>query len=395
MHQVFTYLSEVAMSESQNIRANADAYLTRIVEEKVREVMESEEQLRNEVERLWVKFEEGVEKEASAALGVDAKGVVKRRQSHARKVSGSSPAPGAGGGATSASVRITDFVLAPVIPTARTTARNTPAPARQVTSALSASLAESSFQYRPPVAQTQVVSTQPTVPNANANPATNGHAHHTTNGHGYPTTNGYVHPTGLRSPNASVNGHTLSSPLSIGSSPSSIRDAHRRNMDQGIDTATSFRYFELEAQMEAARRERERREAEASPSELEVGADDEKDEEDGQRARAVDEISPSALARGRSPKISKSAIKKPKEEHVGATVNDASASADAKGKKPRSTSRSEGGSQKGKRKVTFVVMPDIAIIGRTDGEGEGVGAVKGPKDEGKRLACGIVMQSQY
>jgi len=61
-HPVFLHILSIAEQDSQNIRAVANEELTRIVRAKVAEVQEKEAELREQLERIWLKFKSGTEK---------------------------------------------------------------------------------------------------------------------------------------------------------------------------------------------------------------------------------------------------------------------------------------------------------------------------------------------
>ena len=119
-------------------------------------------------------------------------------------------------------------------------------------------------------------------------------------------------------------------------------------MDESIDMATSLRYqsvlaVELAAQLERGRPQDPRREPEEELSEP---------SESSEAPIASGSVIP---ARGRSPRTGKSAIKKPKTN--GNTPSPSTKrSTSGEGDKTKETPT------KGKRKVTFDVKPDVAII---------------------------------
>ena len=118
-----------------------------------------------------------------------------------------------------------------------------------------------------------------------------------------------------------------------------IREAHRRNMDESLDTATSFKYM------------------------MDIGAHVNSRKPDVPEAIPDDDESPEVvqptamLHRGRSPRAGKSAIKKPPADNVSTdTQQPPQANEEAQ------TLRQENTTPKGKRKVTFDVQPEVAII---------------------------------
>ena len=131
-HPAFSYLSSIAIAESQAIRDAAEEYLARAMEEKLAEIKSHETRLRQQTESLWSQFRQGLEK-----FGGDKKD----HQGHGRKDSakwngqGNSPSPGV-------LVTISDFVPTPALHQRLNGGDLTPK-----ASALSTSLATSGFHH--------------------------------------------------------------------------------------------------------------------------------------------------------------------------------------------------------------------------------------------------------
>ncbi|KAI0921652.1 hypothetical protein AcW1_004437 [Taiwanofungus camphoratus] len=333
-HAVFTHLSTLAIAESKKVRDTAEEYITKITEEKVAEIKAVEVQLKREVEVLWSRFREGLEKVHQDISGNGRPtSMLGRRHSSARWAGLTSPGAGSSAHET-ASVRINDFV--PVqIPTPRMSGTGSP---RQMTSALSASLATSSFHH--PRAQEE----------AGAAISRDGTRVSESPSH-YRSTS----PSPSRSSTTRVMSPSIASSrtmaMPINGESSTIREAYRRNMDQSKDVATSFRYvLDLEAQMEAAR---------TSPIHAQ--------QEEPAVAPQSDSPQAGSPPRGRSPKISKSSIKKPKPNSGSASQSQEKRSGSQR--KATEDDKKEG-SSRGKRHVTFDVQPEVAIIGGDSTMGE-------------------------
>ncbi|KAI0796855.1 hypothetical protein C8Q75DRAFT_742506 [Abortiporus biennis] len=328
-HQVFRHISTKAIEESNKIRATAEEYLSKIVAEKVAEVEARETKLRQEVELIWSKWRETISKIEDDAVqrGRPAWAGKRRQSTGAPRSTTVSPTRGPHANGLPASVRITEFV-----PTFSPPRRPSVASAAVQESALSASLATSSFHH--PRAQAERSrQVPPPVGNGTGSPP----------------------PYSSNPPSPSVNGglspvtassRTMALPIS---EATTIREAYRRNMNEAKDIATSFKYvMDMEAKMEEIQRQQQQRDSEGH-EEIKVASTS---QEPPPHAPG------SSLSRGRSPKTNKSAIKKPK-SHDGNSKSPT--------RSKRSTSSSAQGEQttpsKGKRKVTFDVKPEVTIIG--------------------------------
>lgn len=286
--------------ESLRLRRAAEQTIRRVIQEQVLELEAVETKLRKDVEQIWVKSRDSIDKIEAEAAQRGRVAWAKRRHSNTARTSPTRPGPGPGPNGTPASIRVTDFV-----PIANPMVRMASPLPPSIPSALSTSLATSSFHY----------------PAAAERNTTSSGQQRERNGSGSP-------PPYSSNPPSPFSGEAV------------IRDAYRRNMDESIDIATSFRYVsEMQAQMEAIQKRQE------------IAAQAE--ESIAQQPNAAAEPS----ARGRSPRTSKSAIKKPKVK-----VDSKSPT-----KSKRSSSRTEDAKEdttpsKGKRKVTFDVKPEVAII---------------------------------
>ncbi|KZT13055.1 uncharacterized protein LAESUDRAFT_27866 [Laetiporus sulphureus 93-53] len=321
-HPVFAYLVSIANAEMDHVRASAEEHIAKVVEEKTAEIKEVEGGLRQRVELLWSKFKENLDK-------IDQEHFAHRRPPYTSRRGSSEAHWGGTAHEAYSSVRINEFIPNHNIPP-RTSPAASP---RHLTSALSASLATSSFHH-------------PRREHDNAAPRAE-------------SAQGPSSPSSLPSPSrapqlkspSSASSHTLV--MAPNDEASTIREAYRRNMDQSKDIATSFRYVhDLEEQMQA-------RYGQATSSESLAEAS----------SSAMHGIlSTSAEApRGRSPRAGKSSIRKGKEKENA---------------EPHSPHKDEGPAEQAntgaevkdggakKRKVTFDVKPEVAIIGADAMEAE-------------------------
>ena len=302
------------------MRDEAEEYLRKVVQDKVAELEAEEFKLKQQVELLWVSYKQNISESASTANGYrGTSGAAKSHQSTPSRTRIVSPGPGHVNG-TSASVRIREFVPLPNVPRRPSGVISPPQH-----SALSSSLATTNFHH--PRAQSESHARQSSTGGSSPPP------YSPSQGSGSPSRHSATGAASL----ATASSRTLN--VAPDTVALSIRDAHRRNMDENLDTATSYRYqTDLRAEMEA---------------EMERGRALQREVEPASPAEPPAASGSTAPPRGRSPRTSKSAIKKPK-------ANGDSASPSTK----RSTS-GEGDKEtptKGKRKVTFDVRPDVAII---------------------------------
>lgn len=327
-HPVFKHFSALALAESERARDNAEEYMSTIAQEKAAELQAKDAELKREVKVLWSRYKEGVDRLRRDSTSSDRPtSSMTRRRSGGQKAGGSSHGTGPGGD-SSGSVRINDFLP----DTTTTVSRMSSAtPSHLLPSALSASLATSAFHYpgeRDSPTRDEggsprsVISSPPT----SSSP-------------GHSSVTLVVSPSLTSSRSISMPGFDAEA---------NIRDAHRRNMDESKDIATSYKYvLDLEAEMA----ERQRVQHEPSSS---VGT--------------AGPVSPTPVPRGRSPRGGKSSIKKGKEKE-----NERPATPTKVGEPSASAQTSVAPKEvtpKGKRKVTFDIKPDVAIIGDDAPDGE-------------------------
>ena len=142
----------------------------------------------------------------------------------------------------------------------------------------------------------------------------------------------------------------------VGPPETSIREAYRREMDESKDMATSFRYtLDLEAQMEQQRLQ--------ALAETEVVSTPVASPPTPSTSSQVPpDGAATTVAAARSPRVHKSAIKN------SATSANRSASPKGKGKAKEGAATEDQKDSKGKRKVTFDVKTEVAIINKDEGE---------------------------
>jgi hypothetical protein len=303
-HPVFVHFAGLASSRSEQLRTDAEGELAEIVRKKVEQISQAETELKTQVEMLWRAFRRGVD---------DA-----RRQTPERSSSGgrrdsnntlawtrAADTPTYG----TAPVSVRDFTPASAAP--KRIPSSSSASRRQ--SALSASLATSTFHH-PAYGATQADSiTSPVIQS----------------------------PSAIESStkiSSSWSGLSRSMPIAKGSAEegaSMVHDSLRRNMDQKLDTATSFKYVtDLEEEMMKKRRADAAQTGERQVSE-------------------TAEAGPSSIrAENRSVRASTSDAK------TGGSARTRSQS------RTRASSEEQKPDPKGKRKVTFDVKPDVVTITR-------------------------------
>ena len=296
-HPAFVHISSLATAESEKLRADAEVWLRKVVEEKVAQIKEAETKLKKDVESIWATFRDAVESIENAS----AKG---RPTSRPRRSSGKHSDLG-----VPASVRVNDFV-----PTAAPPLRTSVATSALAVSALSASLATSSF-HQAMASQNGSSSRKET------------HARSSSRS------------TRTASP-STASSQTLGMPIN---GEAEIREAYRRNMNESLDVATSFKYMmDIGAHVQS-------REPEVPVT---VPEEDETND--------IPSPSSKIVPRGRSPRAGKSAIKKPKSE---VATNTTTSKDHPQHEDDTKTSSSEAPTTpKSKRKVTFDVKPDVTII---------------------------------
>lgn len=335
---VFRHFSTVAIEQSQRLRDEAEEYIAQVTQQKMVEVLEAEAALKREVNLIWNRFRENLVLQQQAGTAGTAVNPVRRRASISGHVrAASNPTPG-----VSASVRISNF-----IPTPTQSNRSSPNRTGVVHSTLSASLKTSGMHY--PGATHEV--------NGNRN----GNGSLARVDENSPPSPGGSSTTRVRSPSI-ASSRTIAL---VVDAETSIREAYRREMDESKDMATSFRYtLDLEAQMEQQRLEALAEEQAMSPP----------------TASTSSPLPQGALvtaASGHSPRVHRSAIK----NTVAATDRPTS----PKDKAKDSTEDHKEG--KGKRKVTFDVKPEVAIISKDEGEISSEQLTPQDTTEGPFLSC--------
>ncbi|KAI0327749.1 hypothetical protein GY45DRAFT_1327182 [Cubamyces sp. BRFM 1775] len=317
-HIVFSHFSALATEQSQKLRDEAEEYIAQVTQQKVAEIRKQEAALKEEVNLIWSKFRDSVRLVEETGLMTKSALPLRRRGSvsgHTRTVS--SPAP-----ATSASVRVSTFVPTPSPPARNPSNSRAPAP-----SALSASLKTSGFHH--PDAQKQANgSASASRRSLDFGPPSRARAS--------PTRPGSTRADSL----STASSRTVAIPVDA---EASIREAYRREIDESKDVATSFRYvMDLEAQMEQSRLDAE--EEHVPPPVASTS----------QAAEAV----VASASRGRSPRVHKSAIKQAQPAEQPKSED---------GAKSAAAEDNKESAGKGKRKVTFDVKPEVAII-KDEGE---------------------------
>ncbi|KAF8345575.1 hypothetical protein F5887DRAFT_965708 [Amanita rubescens] len=210
-HPVFVHLADTAVARSNALRAEAEEYIFRIVKERMDQVEKAEDEIRDQVKAIWVKFKttvDAIKKEKE-----------KPKASVAATWGGGAVAAGqelpAADAARSLPVAIKEFV-----PVAMSES-----PARALSppriSALSASLATSSFHHPRALSE--------------SNGSNHSRSSHSSERSGSAT---LIHPPSHRELGANV----LQFP---------------RNIDDMVNTAVSFKYFvDLEYEMKRKKKER-------------------------------------------------------------------------------------------------------------------------------------------
>ncbi|KAG5648785.1 hypothetical protein DXG03_000134 [Asterophora parasitica] len=309
-HPVFTYLSSHAAKESQAARDAAEDYMTQQMKVKTSEIESTDAELRRKVDVLWRKFKGGLSRvQAEQNVGPSPRRPSRGSRSRERLSNGvdalSSGSP----------IPIREFV--PTI-VSRARARSSSPPAPRV-SALSASLATTSFHH--PRARSTATSPPPS---------------------------SHRSPSIVSDDSSTSGSSTLASAMAI---PHSIDVTNvfkvRRNINESIDTATSYRFF-VTLEEDMARRREQRQ---ASSDRSHPVAD--------QIQQADTSNSPvSAKVNGEEIQKQASGSASEAKAEMSTPPNEAQA-----GDGELSPSRGREKS-KGKRKVTFDVKPAVVTIKR-------------------------------
>ncbi|KAK7054070.1 SET domain-containing protein [Favolaschia claudopus] len=336
-HPVFVYLANLAKDQSAHHRAAVEYEMEEIIRNKTAQLARTEAQLRHQVEILWRRFRDGLQSaeqmdaSASVASPRSPRSPIPRAASaSAQNGTPASPSPIPG---TPVEV-VRDFVPLPVV------APNRPVQAPAISS-LSASLATSGFHH--PRAQQQEQSSP-------ARPAST-----------------------ISSSSRTLSGSSITLAGSPRMQPSNTAPARifeegssvlqfGRKMNDTIDTAASYRYFQdVEADMARSKRERL------------------------DRARESENSRSSSSAAAAPPAQTSSSTESPRAGPSTANVNGNVNGVDSGATHRRQNSSQDAGSlgvrdNKGKgkqRKVTFESQPAIVTIQRN---------VRAEKEEEARLA---------
>lgn len=325
-HPVFVHLSSVVAEKSQALRTDAENYIAEIVKEKVAEIENAENELRNDVETLWKGFREAlmkVDQERSRSSTRTPQRTPQRNNDSGNWQEGTD----AGSSKSSpALVSVRDFNP---VPSPRTVTSPTFAPR---ISTLSASLATSGFHH-PRVEARQG---RPALP------------------HSVSATNESLrspppYSSNPSSPRSSESYSSLSSPSSKSLSLRASLEGptylapFNRNMNPDNDLATSFRYFTI---LEADKMREQRKDSESKNGAAHESADD--------ACRGNAETSQTERRTGRSNSSGSHSSK----ERSNSTQRKAGEANET----PETNVRES--SLKGKRKVTFDVKPEVVTIAR-------------------------------
>lgn len=319
----------MASEVSSKLREEAEEYLSKIVQEKVAELEAAEGKLRAEVEAIWMQWKRAISQAEQDANEKKRRNNNRRSDTFSRPTSPASPGSGDD---LPASIRISSFVP-------QTSHNRSASVPHNIHSALSASLATSTFHHPRAVAE--------------RNGSTSGTAssERMTSPQRQPTSPRAATPSTqrARSP-ATASSRTLA--INISNEAVSIREAYRRNMDESKDIATSFKYV-MEMDQLAGQ-------AALMPDASLIPTNTVPSVEDVPRGRSPQKSTVKNLAIG---------------EASGSGINSQPTKADKKDdnmpeeKKSETKPKDEGvkspvdsPSGKGKRKVTFVVNPDVTII---------------------------------
>lgn len=191
-HPVFTHLASIAAHQSQAIRNAAEEYMTEQSKAKISEIEKADADIRRNVESLWHKFREGVSLIQTSTS-------IPSRPKEQQTANGFEP--------SSSAMATRDFIPAAVSP-----ATFSPASAPRI-SALSASLVTSSFHHP----QARASRTSPS-PSGRSTSETSNHS------------------------NESVRSKSLTSAVPQSPEGSNVLK-YRRNLQETVDYATSYKYF--------------------------------------------------------------------------------------------------------------------------------------------------------
>ncbi|KAF8638621.1 hypothetical protein AX17_002162 [Amanita inopinata Kibby_2008] len=205
-HPVFLHLASIATQHSESLRTSAEEYIVQIVEDKIAEVERAEDELKEQVDALWLKFKatiDRVKKDRDKPKATPRQFASRTMADRDRGLSQTAP------------ISVKEFVPVPV-PSARTVSPNEGARV----SALSASLAIPTFHHPSKV----------------------------------PEANGSIHSGSSHSSERTGSATLVRSPPREGGV--NVLQFHR-NIDDNVNTAISFKYF-MDLEEEIGRKKRER-----------------------------------------------------------------------------------------------------------------------------------------
>ncbi|KIL70399.1 hypothetical protein M378DRAFT_67776 [Amanita muscaria Koide BX008] len=290
-HPVFQHLASKASTESKILRSETEEYITRVVKEKRAEVERAEDELRDQVEAVWFKFKMTVDN-------------IKKEKDKPKAPSRPFPPRGSHEVAIPDSPQGPRVAIREFVPVSTPPARISPSEGTRP-SALSASLATSSFHHPKAVADAQAPAREQNGSN-----------------HSQSSSSTADSATLVRSPSREGASNVLQ---------------FRRTNDDTLNTAVSFKYFlDLEAEIERKKKERL--------------------DEANRKYQAQPEVGPSGVSEGPVVNGKKPEHKKPKEHE---TVRVKHVQVDTEGSIVEASEKSPA---KGKRHVTFDVEPEVVTI---------------------------------
>ncbi|KAF8634801.1 hypothetical protein AX15_000713, partial [Amanita polypyramis BW_CC] len=208
-HLVFQHLASAATARSELLRAQAEEYIARTIREKIAEVERTEEDLKEQVDALWLKFKTTVDKIKKEKEKPKASFTARTNHETTADTSRGTP------------VAVKEFVPVPV-----SSARSLSPSELPRVSALSASLATSSFRHPRAISE---LHTSPQEVNRS------------------------IHSKSSNSSERSGSATLVRSPLHEGGT--NVLQ-FPRNIDDNLNTAVSFKYF-IDLEQEIKRRKKE------------------------------------------------------------------------------------------------------------------------------------------
>ncbi|RDB20100.1 hypothetical protein Hypma_012852 [Hypsizygus marmoreus] len=300
-HPVFIHLSSLAAKESQAVRDAAEDFMTEQLKLKISEIEKADAELRRNVESLWKKFREGLSHIQE-----------ERSQNNHRRPSTSGSRERSTPNGTKSSTYGSPIPIRNFVPSVVSPVRTSP-PSIPRVSALSASLATSSFHYP----RGRAGRTSPSPSGRSASVISNGSSQSNSS-------------TLIAPPITEGNNNVLQFP---------------RNINESVNTAVSYQYL-VNLEEDMARHRRGRR-SETNKSTKTISHPQ------------VDELSHAATAEGGGV----NGDKVDKKQASGSQNNVEKPNPPTEGHEEVSSPRGREKS-KGKRKVTFDVQPEVVTIKR-------------------------------